>query len=476
MRFWRRGLLKERSGNTAMIFAVLAPVLVLLGGGAVDVTNASMRQSNLQQAADAAATGAVARNSPGFQYALNTVGPGPIPDSVTETNAQAIFSANWRASGDTAPTAISGNACGGATLVCKQGTAVMSSVQVSGTFTPSFLGLMGLKKIALSATSKSTANIPTYINYYIIVDASQSMGIASTQTDMDTLYSRVVKYGNASEPYQPGCVFGCHVQGDTSSITGISNSIQPYTNEDLAHNSSYGSYVTLRIDAAKSAIVGIIEDAKAAAGSVQNIKFALYTMSDDPTGAGNIRTVANLSSNYDGQGGLVSLASEIDLGNNTKAGVGDSDLYHQLTSFAGTLPANGTGLSAASPLNYVFVVTDGMVDAPASANVSGAGVGCGYGHCVMAFDPKSCNALKAVASVGVLYTTYNEIFNQDSPAKGPEGNYLGLVNPFVGSIAPNLLKCASSSSLYFEASDGPDIQAKMGQLFASTLKTARLTQ
>ena len=96
MRLPRRLTFKDRSGNTALIFALLTPVLVLLGGGAIDVTQASMRQASLQQAADAAAVGAVARNSPGYKYAVNSMtGYGAVPDSVTSTGTAAIFNANW---------------------------------------------------------------------------------------------------------------------------------------------------------------------------------------------------------------------------------------------------------------------------------------------------------------------------------------------------------------------------------------------
>ena len=75
-----------------------------------------------------------------------------------------------------------------------------------------FSGIIGVNNISVSGNAKTTARPVTYVNYYILVDTSQSMGIAATQTDMDALYNRVVKYKNQSNG-EPGCVFGCHVKG-----------------------------------------------------------------------------------------------------------------------------------------------------------------------------------------------------------------------------------------------------------------------
>ena len=109
-----------------------------------------MRQANLQQAADAAAVGAVSRTSPGYEAALQMTADGPIADSVTKVNTQGLFDANFHKSGETTVSSVSGSACSGATLVCKTGTVVSSVVTVNGTFAPNFLGLIGQHSIKLS--------------------------------------------------------------------------------------------------------------------------------------------------------------------------------------------------------------------------------------------------------------------------------------------------------------------------------------
>ncbi len=456
MRLLRKALFKEKAGNTAMIFALLTPVLVLLGGGAVDVTNASMRQAKLQQAADAAAVSAVSQTSPGYQYALNNSGNGAVPDTITATNAKAVFNANWQASSDTAAPVISGNACSAGTYVCKQGQVVKSYVQATSVFTPSFLGLIGRRSIALSAVSQGTASTPTYINYYILVDISQSMGIASTPTDMANLYNRVYAARSGSDG-EMGCVFGCHVPAPNTTTGGA----QVITNEQLAHLSPK---ITLRIDSAVTAIQNIIAQAQTSAGSLKNIKIGLYTMSQDPTTGVLVNTVAAPSSDY---ASLNTLAGTIDLGGNNIYGFGDSDFSDQLTTFNNLVPSNGTGVSG-SPLNYVFIVTDGLADT------------CQNNHCDSAFNASLCTPLQGKSTVGVIYTTYVPITNQNNAATynasvtAPEGNYSRLVAPYLSQIPTNLQTCASSPGLYFEASQGSDIISAMAKLFAATQKTARI--
>jgi hypothetical protein len=252
-------------------------------------------------------------------------------------------------------------------------------------------------------------------------------------------------------------VFGCHVP-----LSG-----QTVSTESLAHNAN--PRITLRIDAAVSAIQSIISAAQTAAGVNKNIKIGLYTMSEDPTVTPHpyINTVSALSSNYTT---LATDATNIDLGNNTNAGYGDSNFPEQLSTFnANILPAVGSGTAgtAANPINYVFIITDGVTDIPGS--------NCTDGHCTSVFDSSQCASLKAKATVGVIYTTYLPIYQNNNTGGTLDASYAALVAPFVNNIVPALEACASSQQYYFEASNGPQITAGMQSLFASSEQAARLT-
>jgi hypothetical protein len=331
--------------------------------------------------------------------------------------------------------------------VTQKGNGAVATLNYSANVPTLFSGIVGIKSFPVTGTASANASGITYINYYIVVDISQSMGIGSTSTDMTNLYNRSAAYNGV------GCVFGCHVE----------DAGQTYTNEYLAHNMS--PTITLRIDSAVAAIQSIISSAKTAAASYNNIQIGLYTMSEDPVSGKLLNTIASPSSNYSS---LTSLAATIDLGNNVTAGLGDSDFVDQLTQFHAVIPASGSGASATSPLNYVFIITDGMVDTP--------GAGCIDGHCTAAFVSSYCSSLKTKATVGVIYTTYLPIYTNNNPADGYQIAYAALAEPYVGQIPANLQSCASSSSYYFEASDGPAITTAMQALFAQTISTATLTQ
>jgi Flp pilus assembly protein TadG len=488
---------RGRSGNVALIFALLAPVLVLLTGGAVDIMDASTRRAQLQQALDAAAVASVARYSPGYEAANLMPAGGAVPDTVTATSTNGVFKANWTNPTDVSTPMVTGASCGGSTMVCRQGTSVNAVLNATANFNPIFLsiasivpGFQAMKTIQLNVTSKATASTPTYVNYFIIVDSSQSMGIASTPTDMANLYNRVSTYNNGSGG-EYGCVFGCHVQADNAykPNKGFNSSyLQPYTNEDLAHNSAFGTPITLRIDSAKTAIQNIVSLAKQAAGGYANIQFALYTMSHDPTTGSYYKTISGLSSNYDA---VSAAANNIDLGGNTMYGYGDTDFTDELNAFFPTeftknnISSNGDGSTPQNAQNYIFIITDGLSDNSGSTVNS---------HPTKAFDTTLCTGMKKEATVGVIYTTYLPITAQMTNSSGGvkydpnlttlEGNYQSLAQPYLPNTntsatnVPNsLASCTSDASqYYFEASDGPTIINKMQQLFAATQKVAHISQ
>ncbi len=440
----------QAKGNVALIVALLAPVLISAAGFAVDYAYASYIDQGLQSAADAAVLAATSQSAA-------TAAGGYADTSFLSNYGANVFQGNIAklpVSNVTPSFSVVPNGTGGVIATASYSYPV-----------PTFIsGIIGISTITVTGSAKATVNPLTYINYYILVDVSQSMGIAATQSDMNTLYNRVVQYKNGSDS-EIGCAFACHVQ----SANGYYGTTQPYTNEYLAHNIS--PKVTLRIDSAVSAIQSIISSAATIAGTNQNIKIGLYTMNLDPTNGSMVRIVSSPSYNYTN---LATLAAAIDLGNNTSGGVGDSDLPDQISTFTSNMPANGSGASAASPQNYVFIITDGLTDI--------TGSGCPNGHCTGTLTNSSCTALKAKATVGVIYTTFNPIYNYVQsgstyvPGATYESNYATLAAPYVGSIPSALQSCATSTSYYYSASDGPAITSGIQTLFAASMQTAHLTQ
>jgi hypothetical protein len=268
---------------------------------------------------------------------------------------------------------------------------------------------------------------------------------------MANLYNITTAMGY-SETYEPGCVFGCHVATHG----------RPLTNEQVARSNG----ITLRIDAAKTAVQDVINQAQALS-TTDNIQIGLYTMQLNPVTDSNIAvTIASPTSNFSS---LTSSLQTIDLGPNTPGGTGDSDMANTLQGFAANvLPSNGNGFSAASPLNYVFVVTDGILDTSGGCTVTG--------HCTGVMASTACSTMQQKSSVGVIYTTYLPIYQNNNSVLGYDPDYMFLVQPLQDMILPSLQSCASSSNLFFQADDGPALISAMQQLFASTSSTLRLTQ
>ncbi len=459
---WRRASAKlgcagpanpGRAGAVAIVTAVAAPALVMIVGVAVDYGYASYVNQRLARATNSATLGSISQTAA-------TAAGGYTATSAMQTVGVNLFNANL--------TDLNTTGVNFSLSVVSDGS---GGVIATGSYTynsPTFFGgLLGINNISLSGTAKTTARPVTYVNYYILVDTSQSMGIAATQSDMDALYNRVVAYNNHSNS-EPGCVFGCHVKANVQGTNGI----QPYTNEDLAHNTlaNYGPRINLRIDAAVSAIQSIINTASSIAGSTKNIQFALYTIQLDPATNLLVTPIKSMSPDY---ASLLSAAATIDLGNNDQGGEGDSDFPNELATFDTMLTnsgitANGSGASATSPLNFVFIISDGLYDVNGSNHITGA------------FNANNCTSLKNKATVGTIYTTYSTIWAYNKPGGIPNSDFAYLVQKYTTPtdyLKQGLSDCATSPSYAFQANDGPDIVAAMQSLFQRTQpSSARITQ
>lgn len=460
-----------RSGAVALVTAVCAPVLVMIAGFAADFGYASYVNQRLARATDAAALSAVSQT-----VATAAGGYGNL--AYLQSAGVKYFNAN------TAGLSIPGGIGFNLSVIPDGSGGVIATATYNAAVPTTFSGIIGMSTIPVAGNAKTTAKPVVYVNYYILVDTSQSMGIAATASDMAALYNLVVSNNNGSGG-EAGCVFGCHVRAP--SHVPDDGVLQSVSNEQLAHSNN----ITLRIDSAVTAIKSIISQAQSVAGYNLNIGFGLYAIQENPnctfptcfqpyitnitpaSGGGQISQFrATTSNDYPS---LQAAASTIDLGDNQKGGIGDSDFPDELNAFATMLTnagivANGSGVSATSPMNYFFIITDGAADVPGWCN--------GHSHCTSAFNPANCSLLKTRGTVGTIYTTWNDIWANNNPAGNVlEGNYAGLVKPFKDQIGPNLQSCASSSDYYFPANEGPEIIAAMQALFARTQpSSARIAQ
>jgi hypothetical protein len=437
-------LLRQRGGNVSMIFALM--VIPMLGaiGLAVDFGQALTARNKAQVAADAAVLQASG-------VARDLIQKG---DGSNASTASALSEAKGRAEqlfGAYAAQTALRNYTFTAT-VTRNGQAI----EATGDFsirTNNWLGpLFGQNSYNSVGSVKSSASLPSYIDVYLAMDVSQSMGLGATQADMLALFGKV------------GCVFGCHVQehGHAASNSAVAK----------ANN------IDLRIDVLRRAVQKMIATAEKDAGQSATYRFGLYTMGANP---------ANIDAPYLGEltainGDFAVLdqkAEGIELGPNDTRGQGDSYFRQPLQALAPIVPAAGDGSSRSKARTFLFIVTDGLRDVANSSGVSCASGSYGN-HCMGVMDPTLCQAFKDKnVTVGVLYTTFLPIYaNPGNPNdRRLEGNYVNLVvnNGLAPQIAPKLQACATSGWFY-EAADAAGIDKAMSDMFEQITVTPMLVQ
>ena len=164
--------------NVAVISAVSALPLISAIGCVVDYTTASMIRTKLQAAADAATLAAVSTNSPLIATAKAMTSNGNVSGGSTAT----VNFFNSDLTGTTGYTTPSPTA-----NVTKTGTVITATLSFTAQVPTFFMGVLGYKNIAISGTSTSSYTLPTYIDFYLMIDVSGSMSFPSTASEQARL-------------------------------------------------------------------------------------------------------------------------------------------------------------------------------------------------------------------------------------------------------------------------------------------------
>jgi Flp pilus assembly protein TadG len=194
----------SRRGNVAIITALAAIPLMTAVGCAIDYSMASLVKTKLQAAADAATLATVSHNSPVITAAQAMTGNGSV--SGGSTDSVNSFNANLTAApADTSYTNLSSTG-----TVTKSGMTVTATVSFSAQVPTFFLGIIGDKNIAVSGSSTASFTLPTYINFYLMLDVSGSMSFPSTAAEQSRLMAVNPDNLNGTNGYPNGCQFACH--------------------------------------------------------------------------------------------------------------------------------------------------------------------------------------------------------------------------------------------------------------------------
>jgi len=442
-----RGLIDDRKGNVAIIFALSLIPIVFLTGMAMDFSSAISKRVRLNAAADAAALAAV---TPTMMGQTTTV---------AQAAAQNIF--NGTAAGITgtsgvAPSINVTSSNGGLTR-----TVTVSYTANSVNAFPNVLGLLtGSSKASwpISGTSTATASIQPNINFYLLLDNSPSMAIPATTAGINAMVS-ATSNSPKNGGNEGGCAFACHESNPSADNLGNPNGEDNY---QLAKNLG----VKTRIQNTAAATQALMTTAQQtmAANNAQ-YQMAIYTFNGSGTTTvqsltSNLTTAATAASTID----VLQVCKNNYLVCNTNNNDTDTSFQSAMSQLNGYMPNPGTGTASSTPQEVVFLVTDGVDDnnsGSCSQPLSGT-------RCQEPMNTAWCTKIKNRGiRIAVLYTEYlpmpgNSWYNQ-------------WVAPFQSKISPNMQSCASSG-LFFQITTDSDISEAMQALFQKTIATARLTQ
>jgi Flp pilus assembly protein TadG len=198
---------RDRRGNISMIFGLtLVPLVVAVGTG-VDYSLAARMKAKLQSAADAAAVGSISDNSPGYLAATQMTSDGTV--TAGQTDADNVFNGIMA-------TVTGYSGLSESSTVTKTGANLKSVVTFSAQVPTTFMKIAGFTNITVNGTSSAGGSLPLYLDFYLTLDVSGSMGLPSTTAEAARMQS--INPDNIKQ-YPTGCTLACHFSPQNSACT-----------------------------------------------------------------------------------------------------------------------------------------------------------------------------------------------------------------------------------------------------------------
>ena len=502
----------NKKGNIAVIFAIASLPTVTAIGCAIDFTTAARLKTKLQSAADAASVGSVAKTSPGYIAAETMLTDG----TVTAGNTDAINIFNGNMSGVAGYTNLSGTAA-----VTKANSKVTSVVSGSAQVGTIFLNLIGYPYLTVTASSTSSASLPLYLDFYLMLDVSGSMGLPSTTAEAQRMQS--VNPDNYRQ-YPTGCTLACHFSPQNSACTDNGTQGYPTNNYCLGYaisrvrQSGYQNLLTTNhsnpkgVQLPSSMVSGLpnslytalppvancpvdgtdacIQLRLDAVGYAVNQLFATAAATELETGIANqfriglypfieyLYSYFPLTSNISGSPtnpstinyAAANLATLLDTNTNSNLGSGGTHIDTALASMNTIITSAGNGSSPIDTLPYVFLITDGAED-PQTKGVPNGGWS-GSNHATVINPTTSCASLKSRGvAISVLYIPYQPISPVNASFAGDEDD---AANANIANIPASLEGCATPG--YFYTANTPAyITTALNAMFNQAVINAHIT-
>jgi Flp pilus assembly protein TadG len=447
-------LRRDRRGNVAMMFALMALPLVALMGLGIDYYKGLSDKSRLDAASDAASMAAI---SAAQQYISANSQTQTDPTLTNNAEAAGVAQARKAFMANAGTVELAAPTTPQISVTRSPGTQTLAATVTYAAQTPtSFGGIVGVNTLNIGGTSTASLTMGKYLDFYLLLDVSGSMGLPSDATGQAAL-AKINP--DLKSDYPTGCMFACHFAG--------------YAGFGRARSAS--PPIPLRVDTVGAAVQQLLQTASATQTLANQFRIGVYpfindaiqaaalSSSIDPTTSAAATIAANLGNNYLDQG-------------TTNSGMGSGgthfeNLWGDLSPY---LKGAGDGSSAATPQAFIFIVTDGADDnqvytpptspPPALGDWTGAQPG-------LPSLTLCTNAKAAGYVVSVLYVKYLDIEPQDP---GFDDREIVNMDQIIPSIPGQLQSCASPG-FFFTANSSDDIISAMQAMFKQALQTARLT-
>ena len=191
----------DSKANVAVIFGIAIIPIMSAIGSAVDYSLAARVKAKLQSAADAAAVAAISQNSLGWKAASLMTSDGEV--TVAEQDAANVFNGNVNVSG------VNGSLK--TNTVTKTGVKLTSTLKFTAdvplVFMKIFAKAIGFSSITVTGNSSAASSLPAYLDFYVALDVSGSMGLPSTTAEATRMQN--ISPDNIVQ-YPTGCTFACH--------------------------------------------------------------------------------------------------------------------------------------------------------------------------------------------------------------------------------------------------------------------------
>ncbi len=449
-------LFADRAGNFAIMGAIAIVPILGSAGMAVDFSRAMDLKSKLQDAADMAVLGSIAERSAGVAQAVGMTTNGPVP--LSEAEAEAFFKAQ---SGG----ALSGVAEEGTEVekaasqdvkldlvkasVTKDGKDIKAKLTYQVTLKTSFLRIIGKDSITVSGSASAVYQTQSFMDFYMLLDNTPSMGVAATPADVDKM---IAATKNVSDAGSRNCAFACHIVAENGDINANSNYFVAKTNG-----------VAIRIDVVAKAVKALTDEAERQQSYANQFRMAAYTFGETAQDVKLLKVAeltADLSKVKTGTQNIKLMSIPYQGYNNDQQTSFDS----ALTKINAEISAPGSGTTSANPEKVVFFVSDGVGDSNKPKGCTKKLTG---SRCQEPIDITYCKTLKDRGiKIAVLYTTYLPLPNNSW--------YNSWIAPFQTEIGTRMQDCASPG-FYFEVSPTQGIETAMKALFNKVIRTPRLT-